>query len=641
MSRFIVDIEANGLLDTVTKIHCIVVRSVEDNEITCYHDDPSITPRHGSIRDCLRDYQNETWVGHNLQGYDIPAIQKLYPDFKTPEVDDTVVLSRFLKPGGFWLTDCKLFNRYPGLLEARKTSGEHSLGAWGHRLGLLKGNYGEDTDWQTFDQEMLDYCVQDTAVNLALLRALEKIPFDQEAYRLEMEFSACLDRMMTRGVHVDQKALDSLCATLQIKRAELHQEAAGLFPGTETVLKSVEYWEDPETGNRYMPKGSCKKNKTRQRLVKGPFKIRVTPFNPGSRDQIIAHFQEKYSWEPMVFSEKTGKAKLDGDILDDLPFPEAAVFSKLFEVDKRLGQVVNGEKAWIHYVKDGKIYGRIRHIGTRTHRCAHSGPNLGQVPAVGKLLGAECRQVFIPKPGWVLMGCDAAGLEGRVKAHYLQPYDGGAYVDTILNGDKATSTDIHGLNCMALGLDATIKTERDKSKTFYYAWLYGAGDAKLGAIMLDKAPHKSLVPVGKKYRAALEAGITGLDSLIRQIKYVPDGTKRPKARTALRLVDGAWIPSPFVHAAPNTLFQGAGARVMKKATVNLHNLAASEGYVEDEDWGMVLHVHDEFQCECRPEIAERLGELAVEAIRMVTDQFKFRCPLDGEAQIGRSWEATH
>ena len=637
---YIVDIEADGLLDTITRVHCIVARDTDTGEFLCYHDDPSVTPCHGSIAQGLSDLQDVEWIGHNIQGYDIPALAKIYSEFATPtRIQDTVVMSRFFYPDGFYEKDCKLFGMIPGLETARKESGEHSLEAWGYRLGVTKGEFGKTSDWSEFTQEMLDYCVQDTAVNLTLWRHLINRPhMPTEALKLEHEFAACLDRQMRRGVSVDIAVLEDLCSRLETDFSKSEQECASIVPPRVEEMKTPQYWEDPDTGDRFITKTSCPDNKVKKRLVRGPNRVKEYPYNPNSRLQTVEFFKQKYGWEPVDFTDK-GHAKMDEKVLEALPFEEAPKIQHFMELKKRLGQVVSGEQAWVKHIQGGKIYGRIRHIGTRTHRCSHSRPNLGQVPAVGKSYGSECRRVYRARPGWVMMGCDAQGLEGRVKAHYLQRFDGGAYIQTVLHGSKEDNTDIHGLNCLALGLNPKVKKERDKAKTFYYAWLYGAGDAKLGAIIMDKAPHPSLVPVGKQYRAKLESGVPGLGDLIAGIKWKDKDRRTP--RTQLRLIDGCYVPSPFQHAAPNTLFQGTGARIMKRATVNLHELATHAGFVEDQDWGMVLHVHDEFQCECRPEIAEPLGELAVEAIRMVEEQFNFRCALDGEAKIGQSWEDTH
>jgi DNA polymerase I-like protein with 3'-5' exonuclease and polymerase domains len=194
-------------------------------------------------------------------------------------------------------------------------------------------------------------------------------------------------------------------------------------------------------------------------------------FNPGSRNHIAYWLKRKYNWEPLVYTD-SGEPQLDEDVLKSLPYPEASFLLEYFLVDKRLGQIAEGEQAWLKCVDaDGRIHGYINGNGAVTSRMSHSKPNLAQVPRVGSPYGQECRSLFTAQFGWNLVGIDASGLELRMLAHYLARYDGGEYVKAILEGD------IHSFNMNALGL-----TDRNKSKTFIYAWLYGAGDEKLGLI---------------------------------------------------------------------------------------------------------------------------------------------------------------
>ena len=145
--RLLFDIEGDGLLDTVSKCWCIVTQDIDTGAVESY------TPQ--SISGGLEALLSaDLLVGHNLCGYDIPALRKLYRSFDVtkpfPKVLDTLVVSRFLWPERPW---------------------GHSLGAWGEHLGVKKGDY---SDWSKYSPEMLEYCQQDVNVNLEILRALEK-----------------------------------------------------------------------------------------------------------------------------------------------------------------------------------------------------------------------------------------------------------------------------------------------------------------------------------------------------------------------------------------------------------------------------------------------------------------------------------
>ena len=144
-------------------------------------------------------------------------------------------------------------------------------------------------------------------------------------------------------------------------------------------------------------------------------------------------------------------------MLSSLPYPEAKLLSEYLLLDKRLGQLSDGQQAWLKAV-DGitdRIHGRVNTNGTVTGRCTHHSPNMAQVPAVGAPYGKECRSLFGPPEGYYQIGCDASGLELRCLAHYLARYDGGAYAQVVLHGD------IHTTNQKAAGLP-----DRNSAKRF-------------------------------------------------------------------------------------------------------------------------------------------------------------------------------
>src|SRR5690606_22039398 len=120
--------------------------------------------------------------------------------------------------------------------------------------------------------------------------------------------------------------------------------------------------------------------------------------------------------------------------------------------------------------------------------------NVAQTPRVGTPYGADCRACFVASPGYVLVGCDAEGLELRMLAHYMAPYDGGAYVEAVVNGRKEDETDVHNVNKRAAGLN-----KRDSAKTFIYALIYGAGDYKLGEIVYSDFTDEQRAKFNRKY----------------------------------------------------------------------------------------------------------------------------------------------
>jgi DNA polymerase I-like protein with 3'-5' exonuclease and polymerase domains len=196
--------------------------------------------------------------------------------------------------------------------------------------------------------------------------------------------------------------------------------------------------------------------------------------------------KNKYGWEPVKKTEK-GTPVVDDEVLQSLAskYEEAGLLAEYFLLKKRIGQVAEGKQGWlkVYDPSDNRIHGYVNTMGTRTFRMSHSKPNLAQVPAGRSPWGKECRELFTVPEGCKLVGCDASGLELRGLAHFLGYYDKGEYAKAVIHGNKEEGTDAHTLNMKALGLSS-----RDDAKTWFYAFIYGAGNAKLGAVMGNGAP---------------------------------------------------------------------------------------------------------------------------------------------------------
>jgi len=273
---------------------------------------------------------------------------------------------------------------------------------------------------------------------------------------------------------------------------------------------------------------------------------------------------------------------------------------------------------------------------------AHFSPNLGQVPANHKPYGERCRSLFIADEGRVIVGCDADALELRVLAHFLARFDGGAYVRTVLEGSKADGTDMHSRNRDAVGL-----TKRDTAKTWFYAFIYGAADFKLGTIVMSEWDEAKLLKfytayspgqtrrskitlIGKRSRARLVSQIPAFGKLVEKVQ-------KAAARGHLKGLDGRILPIRAMHAALNTLCQSAGAVIMKLALVLMFDEFDKQGL----DVIPLLNVHDEVQLSVLEEEAHRVGEIASNSITLAGEQFGFRCPLGGDYDIGNNWSQTH
>ena len=604
--RLAYDCETNGLLDTLDTVHCIVLHNLDNGSTNAFH-----TPR--ELRIALRLLEEaDLRIAHNALGFDELALKKVYPNWNPKgTVRDTLVMSRLIY-ADMAERDFAWRRKHPKF--DAKLIGRHSLEAWGQRLGYPKDDYaarckaaGIDP-WANWSQEMQDYCVIDVEVLVKLWEKLEAQGFSEESIVLEHDVARIILAQEARGWTFDTDAALKLQAKLEIRHAELTQELASAFPPWEVKLPD------------FIPK---RDNKAKGYKAGVPVpKSKTIVFNPASRDHIAHCLTAKYGWKPAKFTDG-GKPAVDEVVLSKLKYPEARRLSEYLLVEKRLGQIATGKHAWLKSVQDdGRIHGRVNSNGAVTGRMTHSNPNVAQVPRVGSPYGAECRALFTAAPGLKLVGCDASGLELRMLAHYMARYDDGAYCETVVNGNKEDGTDIHTVNQKAAGL-----SDRDTAKTFIYALLYGAGDAKIGSIIGKGAK------AGKQLKERFFKNLPALGKLMAAVQ-------KAAQRGHLIGLDGRKLYVRSAHAALNTLLQSAGALVMKRALVLLDDFIRIEPRFNGSAW-FVGNIHDEIQTECEPDIANEIGELAKLCITHAGEHFGLRCKLDGEYAVGVNWRDTH
>ena len=156
------DLETNGLLHDLTRIHCIAIYDSTTDEIETYNDEKN---NKYSIPEGLNKLLvADTLVGHNIIGFDLPALSKLYNYFTpTARIVDTLLLSRLYHPHIYDIDHKHKWRHMPLQLYGR-----HSLESYGYRLGEYKGEFGKTSDWSEWSQEMEDYCAQDVVVTKKL-----------------------------------------------------------------------------------------------------------------------------------------------------------------------------------------------------------------------------------------------------------------------------------------------------------------------------------------------------------------------------------------------------------------------------------------------------------------------------------------
>jgi DNA polymerase III epsilon subunit-like protein len=599
------DLETNGLLHELTKIWTLTIYDTYTKRYTRYdlYDVPKGIERLSKA---------DAIVGHNIISFDLPAIKKVFPDWTFQgEVLDTLVWARLVFPD---IRDSD-FGRFKKGMLPGQLIGSHSLEAWGYRLGVLKGSYGkQDGAWNQWTPEMSAYCEQDVRVTVKLLELLQSREVSPEALDLEHAVARIITRQMQHGFHFDQAKAEALYIEWVARREELRQKLHEMVPPFYL----------PKDKEPFVPKA----NNKRFGYIKGApcTRIELTEFNPSSNQHIAKLFQDRYGWKPTEFTEKTGEPKIDENVLKGLDYPEAKLIAEFWVIQKRISQLAEGDEAWLKLYdpKTGAIHGYVNSCGAVTGRMTHSHPNIAQVPASYSPLGAECRSLFTVRNGFVLVGIDAEGLEARCLAHYLAKYDNGAFTKTVLEGKKEDGTDIHSLNAKALG-----GIPRDTAKTWFYAWMYGAGLGKLAKILGCSE---------KQAKAKYELFLKNMPAFKRLKEDIDRAVKK---RGFLWGLDRRQLKIRSSHSALNTLLQSAGAVVMKKALVLLDQSLQDHGLVPGSDYEFCANVHDEWQIKCCPDYAVLVGELGKKAIQAAGKHFKFKCPLDGDYAIGLTWAETH
>lgn len=578
MRKLVWDIEANGFKPT--EVHCIGAEDLDTGEVFCYRSDDGTL---SGFKELLKSGTFEL-IGHNILGYDVPVLERLMQiDFSAHKLTDTLVMSRLANPS---------------------RDGGHSL------KNLSRGTNEQKTEHHDFSKitdSMVDYMLQDVKANVLVYKRLlkELNEFTPECIALEHEVQKIVQRQVRHGWLLDQRWAFELLGKLKQRMMEVEDEVRLKFKPMPVFVKLVtpKYKKD---GN--MSTVGLKFLGDNWVNVGGEFShIEWPEFNLGSRRQ-IGLYLKAFGWKPEKFTD-TGQPIVDEKVLSGVKgIPEATLIAEFLLLQKRIAQV----SSWLDALDedDGRVHGYVNSNGAVTGRMTHSSPNMAQVPAVYSEYGGDCRSCWIVPKGYKLVGADASGLELRMLAHYM---DDPAYTKEILEGD------IHTANQKAAGL-----ATRDQAKTFIYAFLYGAGDAKIGSIVGGTASD------GKRLK---EEFLRNTPSLGR----LRENVGRAAARGWLRGLDGRKVFVRSEHAALNTLLQSAGAIVMKKALTILDEYAKLWSITYE----FLGNIHDEWQVEVREDQADSFGRLATSSIQAAGIHFKMRCLLTGDYKVGDTWAQTH
>ena len=594
------DIETDGLYDKVTKVFCIVIYDINREETFAYGPD--------RIDDALAHLATgDVLIGHNVIFYDVPVLQKLHSFNCKARILDTLICTRLIWPKEkLYDLDVQLYPEVP-----KNYRGMAGLKAWGYRLS---DNKIEFKDFSEYSEEMLVYCKQDVSVTSKLWKHIANQGYPEQALKLEHDFALAINKQIRAGVSFDVDAAIDLVDNLRAREAQLEAELKEIFPPLEH-----RNWFTPKVNN-----------KTRGYVKGVPFeKIHYEEFNPGSRDQIADRLKAKYGWQPEKTTEK-GNPILNDEVLEALPYPEAKPLAEYMLIKKRLGQIADGNNAWLKLVNNdsSRMHGDVVTNGCVTGRCAHRYPNMGQVPAGYSPYGKECRSLFHAPQGWDMIGIDAKALELRCLAGYLAIYDGGEYARVVTD----PTIDIHVYNQERFGV-----ATRDISKRLLYAVLYGAGHLKAGSIV---------DPNEKDEEVLRKLGRTAINSFMAEVPALKELKERIESQIAhndhLVGLDRRILYCRSAFKGLNVLLQSAGAILMKQVVINIHdNIESALSLPHGAEWEQVLMVHDEVQLVCSPKYTEQIRAQALAAFPQAQQFFGFLCDIEGDSRVGSNWSQTH
>ena len=353
-----------------------------------------------------------------------------------------------------------------------------------------------------------------------------------------------------------------------------------------------------------------KRDNSTQGYIAGAEFQRLKEFNPTSRDHIAWILTNRLNVKLNKITT-TGKPIIDEITLMEIDIPFSRQCAKCLTIKKKLGMISEGVNAWNKLVT---TKGRIHHncsVSTNTFRCAHRKPNLAQVPS-----DKEFRELFTASPKHIMVGADLSGIELRMLAHYLGRYDGGRYADILLNDD------IHQVNADKIGIT------RRQVKTVTYAFLYGAGNEKIGMSYDNSLQPKEARKKGSEIREAFVSAIEGLSDLLGAVS-------NKAANGYLLALDGRRVLVDSPHKALNYLLQCSAGIVAKRWMVIANDA------IHNPHTHQLAFVHDELQYETPQEDATNLMNLLEKAAELAGEYYDLRCPIAAESKQGKTWADVH
>lgn len=620
------DIETNGFLEELDRVWCAAVKEHGQDEVVTF--DPrniDELPKHLEQFDVL--------IGHNAIQFDFPALRKVYGwEYKGKKVD-TLLMSRLQRPN----------RRWPPHAKGRGSAGPHSVQAWGWRVGRGKVVHEE---WDRFTPEMLHHCVEDVEIQCLIYDELIKEGRGEgwkEAHKLNFKLFENLQNQEEYGWPVDRAHIDR-CLYFLDRWIGLIDRAV-----TPYLPIRIEVEESKTHGVYNHIKKPFKQNGEYSAAVQkwladkpgvhvaGPFsRVWFRPTDLNSNKE-VKEFLLAAGWQPAEWNTNNDGERTSPKLSKDDPFEGInGALGRLVARRVQCRQRKSIIEGWKECVRDdGRISTRVVGLAA-TGRARHA--NVVNVPSPhSKAFFAKwMRMIFTCRDGWVLVGVDSKGNQIRQLAARMGDEE---FTHAVLHGNQEDGTDLHSLNQKRSGAPS-----RSRAKNFFYGFIFGAGDEKIGKVIDGDAA------AGRKLRETYLNELPALRTLIDNLtaEWQRSAKKWYNKKWGRMEYSDGWIKGldgrPILVESPHKILcytLQSDEAIQMAAAYNIWHKWMNERWPYREMWGTVIWMHDEWQFECVPEIAEEAAKLACKAIKWAGEYYGIACPHDGDYQIGRNWYETH
>lgn len=570
------DLEANGLLDTVTKIHCAVFKDLQGRLVKKFTPD-TISNLPSFLDTC------DVLIGHNIISYDFPAIEKVLGyKYKGSKVD-TLVMSRLLNP-----------KRLLPPQASDRRAGPHTIYAWGVRVGVDKP---EHTDWENYSEEMLHRCSEDVTINVKVYHALMKEAEGHNwmpAFKLSFKLFECLHKQEEYGWKVDEPYMHFCIGMLDRAVARIDRFLTPALPNVVEILETRKDGEYQYVKKPFLKSGAYNKFVTAYfgadnelitgRHICGPYsRVNFRQVDLNSNDETKNYLLE-LGWEPFEWNTNDKGERTSPKLSKDDPYEGiSGVLGRLIARRVQCRQrrsIVQGLLQLIR--QDGSISSVVISL-TDTSRATHR--NIVNIPKGSSFFGKQMRKMFVARDGKVLVSTDSDSCQLRMLGGRMGSQ---AYITAIETGDKSKGTDLHSLTRKIADVES-----RDLAKNVIYCLLFGGGDVKLGKTA--KKPGQ-----GAEIRDKLYKGFDGLGELVDML--TKQWRKTAKKRWNAKFnrmeyydgyiigLDGRPVKVPFEHQLLVYLLQSDEAIMMQAAYIKAFT-DCEKRWEYGTKWGMVCWYH--------------------------------------------------